>query len=243
MAREGQRPEELTYDFERDVWVADAFVESTWRERELPSPVESPSPGAWHRAEPSSPWRSWGTRLGRLPTMSRRGLVGAFGLFFLSAFVSAPLLMAVGFVLLLCGMSFSLPNGLWASERDLTLLEDPRDQDVCLVEVTIFNGSATVGIDRGVAWFDGGRLLYSGHRTSFAIGGEDVLPRSAWSNEVSTTPLVLPLRTRWEGPVLRFAVLNYGNPEDRHETRFLERFHAFRTRPPQSRGQRQWPPF
>ncbi len=137
------------------------------------------------------------------------------------------------------------PRRLRAS--DLRLLEDPDDPDVCLVEMEVFVGHESVGHDRGVAWFAEGRLLYSGHRTSFALGGEDVMPEVCWY-EFSAEGRFLP---DWAVPLHLPKGLAYvslvpinrgGGPLSRQETRFLERLTDFRKGRTRSTGPRQWPP-
>lgn len=131
----------------------------------------------------------------------------------------------------------------WATEADLLLLETPDDFDVCLMEIAIRETDGyQIGVDRGVAWFEEGRLLFNGHRTSFAVGGEDALPRSEWPPYVRALPIfALPLRNRRDH--LRFQALRHEAATARHVFRFFERLTVFRTLPPPSRGPRQWPPF
>ncbi len=139
------------------------------------------------------------------------------------------------------GVRFWLP-------ADLRLLEDPFDPDVCLVEMEVFVGRKSVGWDRGAAWFEGGRLLFSGRRTSFALGGEDVLPPKHWStidaNLGAFLPdLAVPLRLPKGQAHVRLVPIRKGNDvADQQEERFLKRLYEFRLRPPRSHGPRQWPP-
>jgi hypothetical protein len=130
---------------------------------------------------------------------------------------------------------------------DLRLMENPDDPDVCLVDVDIVVDHESVGRDRGVVWFEGGRLLFTGHRTSFALGGEDVVPDERWRRLIwdqrhmpqDLIPLEYPgrivyvaftLARRGEGVLMR------------QEMNFVGRLDEFRRRPPSSTGPRQLPP-
>jgi hypothetical protein len=240
------RLDEVTYDFDRDEWVAHRLIQARWIERELPPPVVAPTQGLWH----SSPIR---------PRITRRTLWTAapvallllyeFGVFIASAGTDTSAFGLTVFWAIICFAIYGLskvvpkPMRIPATDEDCRLLEDPTDQDTCLVQVTIFRAGQKVGEDRGVAWFDGGRLLFNGRSTSFAVGGEDVLPRRLWAHQPNLDRiLAVPLRCSGQ-TYLHFALLNAnGLPAD-HQERFVERFGAFRCRPPQSRGPRQWPPF
>ena len=144
-------------------------------------------------------------------------------------------------LLLLMGLAFvGRSNRSWATERDVGLLEHPEDPDVCLVEARILREGVLVGKDRGAVWFEGGRLLFSGHRTSFAIGGEDVLPFAQRSIDL---PLgALPLRIGEGRAHVEFRTLRHASDDERHASRFAHRLLAFRSFTPPARGERQWPP-
>ena len=93
-------------------------------------------------------------------------------------------IMAAGFSFfkVACAWAYILEESSRApGTRGEYLLEDPDDRNVCLVAVTIVRNRLTVGRDRGAAWFEGGALHFSGERTSFIVGGENVLPQSRWS--------------------------------------------------------------
>ncbi len=239
-------PERLTYDFERDAWVEDAFVRRAWDERPLPEPSEPPTPGRWYR-QAQSPLRArdaarWVEAVH--PGVFVMGLVALFGAAAFG-FAVAPVAMwcaLPGLVGVGYGLRRRSPR---ATARDRSLLENPDDPDFCLVEIEIARLGEVCGVDRGVVWFEGGRLMFAGHRTSFAVGGEDVLPRSSWSADLLHGPwdLVLPLRIKANDVRVSFRPLRDGGAGPYRESRFRERFRAFRLRPPQSRGPRQWPPF
>ncbi len=85
--------------------------------------------------------------------------------------------------------------------------------------------------------------MFNGSATSFAVGGEDVQPRRLWGHSSNIDRLLaIPLRCPDE-VYLRFLLLNAATLPIDHQERFVERLGAFRSRPPQSRGPRQWPPF
>ena len=82
-----------------------------------------------------------------------------------------------------------------------------------IVDLTVLQGAAPTGRDRGVVWFEEGRLLFLGRRTSFALAAEAAEGKlwSGWATSGST----LPLRARsaagrvalafefvpWDGPI------------------------------------------
>jgi hypothetical protein len=240
--------DDVTYDFDTDQWVAQRLIKARWIDRELPPPVEPPKPGHWIR----KPARHH----------LREKFYGPIGLTAVASFAALVYALTVNFswlisisaAVLWIGVPFALymatrPVYLAASANDLRLLEDPEDRDTCLVEVAIFRDGECVGADRGVAWFENGRLLFNGARTSFAIGGEDVLPRREWAarggNATIDAAMAVPLRLpRYEAAqaMVVFQPLRAPNLPIDHEERFVERLGAFRARPPQSRGPRQWPP-
>ena len=223
--------DDLYYDFDRDAWIEVPGIHARWSERELPTPALPPAPGVWLR--PPGRFRkeylqlslAWmGVALLLIALVAHRFLLlplagGVIGLAHLVAIFGCP------------------PRA-----ADRRLLEDPDDLDVCLVDIRINRDRRPVGLDRGVAWFEGGRLMFNGHRTSFAIGGEDILPRSQWHPLQRERVLILPLRVAGGKAVVVFDfVTGAYNPGER-ERRFVERLHAFRQRPPVSRGPRQFPP-
>lgn len=242
------RLSDVTYDFDTDEWVAHRLIQARWLDRELPPPVEPPKLGQWTK-KPIQRSRS-DKHYGRIAI----GAVVAF------AVLGYALTQEVGWLIALASSSlwvglpaflyFALRRGPHTATRDdLRLLEDPEDRDTCLVEIMVVRDGKCVGADRGVAWFDGGRLMFNGARTSFAIGGEDVLPRREWAgrggNVKIDTCLAVPLRVPSDEAgqaFIFFQPLRAANLPADHEERFVERLGAFRSRPPQSRGPRQWPP-
>jgi len=240
------RLDEVTYDFDRDEWVAHRLIQARWIERELPPPVVAPTQGLWTAKRQGIRISSkgfWAAGIAALPAY-----------YFLFLFLVSPGhgMGLIGFAVFFFAVSigvcrvtrFALPGGTAvATKDDLRLLEDPEDRDTCLVEVTIFREGTAIGQDRGVAWFDAGRLMFNGSGTSFAIGGEDVQPRRLWAHSLEIDrQLAVPLR--YPGEVyLKFLLLSAANLPVEHQERFVDRLGAFRCRPPQSRGPRQWPPF
>jgi hypothetical protein len=240
--------DDITYDFDTDQWVVHRLIKARWIERELPPPFRPPKPGRWIKKPIKRHLRekAYGPLgFGALGTSTVLAYALSNNVGWLVGLTSS--LLWIG---LPCALYFATrPNHLSATDEDLRLLEDPYDKDTCLVEVMIVRDGECVGADRGVAWFDGGRLMFNGARTSFAIGGEDVLPRREWEIRGGSvkidTCLTVPLRLpRYEAAqaLVGFRPLRAPNIPIDHEERFVERLGAFRSRPPQSRGPRQWPP-
>lgn len=131
---------------------------------------------------------------------------------------------------------------------DFRLLENPDDPDVCLVEASIVVDYLTIGRDRGVGWFEDGRLLFSGHRTSFALGGEDVASEDRWRalhQGAQHLPLFLvPIDDPQRFIYVSFRFLRGGDGiAMRQEMNFVRRLEEFRRSRPRSNGARQLPPF
>ncbi len=128
---------------------------------------------------------------------------------------------------------------------DRLLLDIPDDRDVCLVHLTIVRDGKTVGNDKGVVWFDGGLLLFNGHRTSFAIGGEDILPPAQWSHaQWSTLPdRFVPLRVdKGKAGIELVPLVDGKSSASPAEMRFLKSLYGFLRHPMPSQGPRQLPP-
>ncbi|RYG17025.1 hypothetical protein EON82_24345, partial [bacterium] len=177
----GMRLEDVTYDFETDQWVAQRLIKARWIDRELPPPVEPPKPGHWIRTPAKGHLReSYYSSIGLTAAIAFTALVYSLVNVINLLTLTSAFVLWIGIPIALCWAT--RPNQLQASTDDLRLLEDPEDRDTCLVEVVIVRDGEPVGADRGVAWFENGRLLFNGARTSFAIGGEDVLPRRQWAS-------------------------------------------------------------
>lgn len=224
--------EDLFYDFERDAWIEEPGIHTKWNEQDLPAPAVPPKDGAWLKPPP----RFYVEKL-RVPlvvaTLALSYLALRFAWFYLVCAVAA----------LQCLFILASTYRPRLSKADRRLIEDPDDLDVCLVDVKIMSNRRIIGVDRGIVWFGEGRLLFSGHRTSFALGGEDILPRSRRTKSMQARTNVLPLRAGHGKAVLIFdLILPRAGPGER-EIRFVERLYAFRQRPLASRGPRQWPPF
>lgn len=241
------------YDFEKDEWVEPALIHAVWSSKELPAPSTKPDVGKWHGKPGRLTFRDWLRILLQPRFESRTSAIIALSCLMTIVF-GAALVNAFVFGLGFCGMIGLLaylviiglrPEISPASDKDLCLLEDPTDIDLCLVEITIWRREQPVGKDRGLVWFGEGRLLFSGRRTSFAVGGEDVLPLSQWPKTIRKFGFddYLPLRADLGSAGILFEVVPLGHTSHAHADRFTERLRAFRQRPPQSRGTRQWPPF
>ncbi len=231
---EAMKPAGPRFDFAKNAWVlADAFnVRAQGREFVLAAPEGESSPGRWNRPASaktgSSPW-----------VVAAVWLVVSL---IVTAVVAGSLLPTVPVVLIgMIAESYRVAEIVRSgrpTREDLRLFEDPDDPDVCLVFLTIVCNGESVGTDRGVAWFADGCLLYSGHRTSFAIGGEDVLSKA----EHGTTGVALRV-ARGTASITLSPLQRRGDIGGRQEMRFLKALYHFRHRPPQSRIPRQWPPF
>ena len=78
-------------------------------------------------------------------------------------------------------------------EERIRLQEEHAAVHGWIVDLAVMQGAALTGRDRGVVWFEEGRLLFLGRRTSFALAAatEGVLRPGWWRSEGA-----LPLRTR-----------------------------------------------
>lgn len=220
----------------------------------------APAPGRWHhKPEPGENRRPRGEReivFGCIAWATVDVLLGSSGLL-----PTTPFLVALGAPLaLLLVWSIATYPSLRATTHDLGAVESPEDADVCLVRITVVVKDETIGSDRGVSWFEGGRLLFSGHATSFDLGGQDVMPRDAWRDryrlpirrqnpnenhfDAALLEDAIPLRLldRW-AYVLFEPLQGVGGAEEAKRMRFLAALHDFRLRPPRPSSEpRQWPP-
>ena len=235
-----RRKDEYVYDFATDAWVIpDGFNGGIDQPLARKASASEPLPGFWTKPAPVEKQTSsltvlliWLTILAASATFYRP-------FFFLPAIV-------LGVAAYLSDAARS--NDPLQRNADRMLLENPDDPDVLLVGIAIVRDGITLGTDRGVVWFDDGKLLYNGHRTSFAIGGEDILLPDEWPRGIYTDHLEIPdrmvlLRTPGIRTSVEFTPVLFQKDSTSQEMRFLKRFYNFRRRPPQSRGSRQWPPF
>lgn len=228
-----RRVERLVFDFETNAWVRpDPFnVRAQGHEAALAAPDTEPAPGRWTRPSPPAPKAS---PLLILTVCSVVALV-------IGALVARSLVPTIAATLIVLAADayriIERGGAIRATREDLRLLEDPDDPDVCLVALTVTRNGESVGTDRGVAWFEGGRLLYSGHRTSFAIGGEDVLPQREYGTHG------VPLRVQRGTARVVLSPLSVETlVGGKQEMRFLKALYAFKRSPTVSQGPRQWPP-
>ncbi len=99
-----------------------------------------------------------------------------------------------------------------ASQADEDLVEAPMDRDVLLVEVEIWQEGGLTGVDRGLLCLDESRLLFSGHRSSFALTARDAISGSVERRE-------LQFRFRLSDPSrveLRISALERSDCHERH---------------------------
>ena len=175
--------------------------------------------------------------------------VAALGLFLLAAFLGSVFVAVPAYICAFFSAIVWKRGGnpmLGVDEADRMLVENPDDLDVCLVRLTVMSRGRFVGRDKGVVWFADGMLLYNGHRTSFVLGGEDVLPKEQWPvvrlqhSIVEIDDTVVPLRVPKGSASIELIPLgSFGSPA---EMRFLKRLYEFRLHPSESHGPRQWPP-
>ncbi|RYG40241.1 hypothetical protein EON79_22945 [bacterium] len=227
------------FDFERNAWTDRPSTLEVHDEAPRP-----PSPGRWFfSAKPRPRTYPW--------SLAASALASAV---MLAAFVAGHgvlVFLAGALCILLCACAYRIDRSrLRGRYPDAYLLEDPEDRNVCLVEIAIVRAGREIGEDRGAAWFRGDTLYYSGFRTSFVIGGENVLPKAHWT--IFHDPagmLTLPERAIPLG-IDRFATYVVFRPiahADRsasysQELSFVRRLMTFRNAPKGSAGPRQWPP-
>ena len=243
---EPQRPSERqVFDFETNSWVlADSFnARAEGREIVLDAPSTEPAAGRWTKPEPQAKPTS--------PLVVALACA-AIGFSVVALALRSGPLAALAF---LCfapvagSVEFVKKDPRRITSEDRMLLEDPDDLDACLVLLTIVRDGRMIGTDKGVVWFADGMLLYNGHRTSFAIGGEDLLPQARWSSlafppsQIYLDDRTVPLRVARGSAFVRLQPLTAGAGTSPNEMRLLKRLYAFRRRPPVSKGPRQWPPF
>ncbi len=228
------------FDFKMNAWVRDDFLSR--RILELSAPSVPPREGYWVTPA-AKPRRSIRYRATIALAVAAIAMVWAW----IGPGGSA--IVAMGVVFCLLAWTNLPPPTPRAKPDDFRLMEVADDPDVCLVNATIVFDGRKIGTDRGVAWFSDGAMLFSGRRTSFAIGGEDVLPRSYWSEygreRASALPAdAVPLRTvRPRTYVLLLPVNREEDVAVQQARRFVTRRRKFRDRPEPSSVPRQWPPF
>lgn len=114
------------------------------------------------------------------------------------------------------------------------VLEDVNDRFVCYVDVTIYQAGVVTGYDRGAAYFDGDRLIFSGNRMSFALGGQDVYSVDA----LEAIGIRHPNRTVH----LQVKPVDRGGKEFASATSFMRDLRRFARSGHLSREPRQYPP-
>ena len=111
-------------------------------------------------------------------------LVATLALAFLSPWMFMESLLPTAFVVvyvaLLLGttVGVALRNGCreFPDTADVAMRAEFGGGVGWLVEVTVRQGETPTGMDRGMLWFEEDRLLFAGHRTSFALA-----PRQAYA--------------------------------------------------------------
>lgn len=121
--------------------------------------------------------------------------------------------------------------------RDLEFSDRPEGVEEFAVEIVVNRRGRALGADRGVIWFDQGRLGFSGENTSFLLACDDlILPRKnviSWV-DVPYQPLKLNVQGGKAEVVVR-PLWGQGRGYRRSLIRFLKAAEP-------SVGERQWPP-
>lgn len=229
-----------SYDLDANAWVRRA---ADTLSGDVEPGALAPRLGVWSSSPPKP--RVW---LGqKLPPRQLIIFVGIAAV----AVVGLAWLLNFRFTFLLVPLQAMLgvasPSGNSAKPQDRRLLENEEDANVCLVGIAIRRDGKLVGRDRGVVWFSDGGLYFNGHRTSFVIGGQDVIPSEEHRrNRDGQKPSdrVLVLRHPCADVQVEFVPLiitgkGAGTPA---EMRFLKRFYDFRRHPTYADVPRQWPP-
>lgn len=117
-----------------------------------------------------------------------------------------PLLLFGGFGLLvvmvvLVNILKGCKTAVIATQGDLAFMMEFENKDACLMQPEVWEHGVQTGVDRGMAWMEGGALFFVGYRSSFVIQGGDI-SRSAWMPrsivvELSDGPLELRMKPVW----------------------------------------------
>ncbi len=167
------------------------------------------------------------------------------------AILGPGILMVIAlWVVIACVLAHAFMIEEKARPSDRALLEDPGDAEVFVVVVRVSRDALPnrEDADRGAAWLAEGKLFFSGHRTSFVLGGEDVLPNREWPaayDALRREGVAIPLRTTPRPYVLEVMGLpRRSAAEKARYARFDDELRRFRNHPQASDGRgRQWPPF
>lgn len=130
----------------------------------------------------------------------------------------------------------------------LDLLEDPDDPSVCLVTIGVYQNGYLTGTDRGVAYIEDGALIFAGDRTSFVIGGQDLLPRDKYLYKDSYTANItcdVAVGLRHADRRIALAISKVSRPygkEIKSALEFMPALRTWRDSRPQSSLDRQYPP-
>jgi hypothetical protein len=115
-------------------------------------------------------------------------------------------------------------------------LREPFDRhEGWFVELLVHQGAAVTGTDRGMLWIEDGGLLFSGYRTSFALGSDDVSapPRYMGALPSIQGALRLPLKARTPAGELALSF----NPLPEEELLLLGRIGSWIQDAPLRKGQ------
>lgn len=121
--------------------------------------------------------------------------------------------------------------------RDRSLSDHLANEEEYAVEVRIETAGATIGIDRGVIWFEGALLGFSGRCTSFLLAATDLAPPTGVVISDLDAPY-LPLKLRAGGIFGKVTI----RPLFGSRRRFRRRMRAFLRKREPSDAERQWPP-
>ncbi len=71
-----------------------------------------------------------------------------------------------------------------AAEADRILKDEFGEGEGWLVDLKILQGGSPTGEDRGMLWFEDGKMVFSGHRTSFALSSDQARGRCGFQNKI-----------------------------------------------------------
>ncbi len=244
-----------SYDFRQGIWVRPDFLSPRHPLFAGEAP-ELPPLGRWVEGVPALPsaWSvtRWAHAARWALAMLATSVSGiGFGLWggFLAnrGFVVVGAYGTVASLITLILLAGKADGRKSATEADEALLEDPEDEATCLVEMAVIQDGVVTGIDRGAAWFERGCLLFSGRRTSFVVGTEDLLPKgkrepppeSAWIANVSHLPLRHPKR---DVRIRLTPLAHAADPNGKSALKFERTLRHFKERSGKTGLNRQYPP-
>lgn len=227
-------PEESYYDFRTNSWVTVDYLSPAGLRKGKDVPEELPRRGGWF-GTPDLKARNGVSMLAWVVAGAlAAGVVLPFG-GFAAAFL-------VWLLVVVFAATFLTAPPTSATARDEALLEDLRDEKVCLIELVVSKFDVPVSTDRGVAWVEDRAVHFVGHGCSFRLGSQDLEPyREAMSYD--TTPY--QVRVRHPVPGITIAMRPLESRFDKKGTKGLHFAAALKhlvNDPIPATGPRQYPP-